>query len=622
MHAKDYSLNDVLKEKQQWVIPVYQRHYAWETKEGKQIPKLWSDLEERALEYLKEGKVSPHFVGAIIYSEPKSQQFGTVSQRFLVDGQQRITTFSLTLCAIRQIAREYECSGIINSIDDYLFNAVSNSMADPEREKFKLWSSSYDRPYYLKTATQNLEELRKSFPGYFYKNGNLNSNAPKMLQAYWHLLKAVREFLEDQKKVDVTPEDSLSAILHGFLNGFQIVVVQLDEHDDAQSIFSSLNGNAEPLTAFDLIRNDIFHRAAKKGEDNDELFEEKWKNLETAFWKEEVKQGRLKRPRTDHLITHSLVSETAKEISTGRVVHEYKNYSESRGFSSVSAEVESLLKYSKVYQNLEAKKKNKPEARIGNFLDIWDMSAFHPLVFWIGVKDISDEEKKEAYQIIENYIIRRDICGHTNKSYNKTVPSLIRALSKSDNISVTLKNEIEGYKSEISVMPSDSELKRNLIQRPIYLHMNSKKIRYLFENIELALRTKFDETVVISTDNLNVEHIMPQKWANYWPLSNSFQPSNEDYYEAFREGDQIDETTRALMENRELKKHCIGNLTVITGSLNTSLGNESWPEKQNRIKNSLLKINQSVANANKWDEEDIDARGENLSEDIIKLWAY
>ena len=171
MHAKDHSLNDVLKEKQQWVIPVYQRHYAWETKEGKQIPKLWNDLEDRALEYIREGKVSPHFVGAIIYSEPKNQQFGTVSQRFLVDGQQRITTFSLTLCAIRQVAHEYECEGIINSIDDYLFNALSNSMADPEREKFKLWSSSYDRPYYLKIATQDLEELRKCFPNYFYKNG-------------------------------------------------------------------------------------------------------------------------------------------------------------------------------------------------------------------------------------------------------------------------------------------------------------------------------------------------------------------------------------------------------------------------------------------------------------------
>ena len=497
MHAKDHSLNDVLKEKQQWVIPVYQRHYAWETKEGKQIPKLWNDLEDRALEYIREGKVSPHFVGAIIYSEPKNQQFGTVSQRFLVDGQQRITTFSLTLCAIRQVAHEYECEGIINSIDDYLFNALSNSMADPEREKFKLWSSSYDRPYYLKIATQDLEELRKCFPNYFYKNGNLNSNAPKMLQAYWHLLTNVREFIKEQNDDDISHDASLSAILHGFLNGFQIVVVQLDEHDDAQSIFSSLNGNAEPLTAFDLIRNDIFHRAAKKGEDNDELFEKKWQNLETDFWKEEVKQGRLKRPRTDHLITHSLVSEMAKEISTGRVVHEYKIYSESRGFSSVAEEVDNLLKYSKVYQNLEIQDQNVPEARIGKFLDIWDMSAFHPLVFCIGVQEIPEDLKEEAYKIIESYIIRRDICGYTNKSYNKIVPTLIRELSNSESISETLRHEIESFKSEISSMPSDSELKRNITNRPLYTNMSSKKLRYLFENIELALRTKFDETVAL-----------------------------------------------------------------------------------------------------------------------------
>lgn len=193
---------------------------------------------------------------------------------------------------------------------------------------------------------------------------------------------------------------------------------------------------------------------------------------------------------------------------------------------------------------------------------------------------------------------------------------------KGDALSKLYREELETSGQKLASVLKKPYVMREFEGKQIYNHMNSKKIRYLFEKIELASRTKFDETVVISTDNLNVEHIMPQKWSSYWPLSNSFQPSNEDYYEAIREGDQIDEDTRALMENREVKKHCIGNLTVITGSLNTSIGNESWPEKQKRIKNSLLKVNQTVANANKWDEEDIDARGENLSEDIIKLWAY
>lgn len=620
MHAKDHSLNDVLKEKQQWVIPVYQRHYAWEIKESKQIPKLWRDLEDRALEYIEKGNVSPHFVGAIIYAEPKNQQFGTVSQRFLVDGQQRITTFSLTLCAIKEVANEEGCGGIVNSIDDYIFNAHSNSMANPEVEKFKLWSSSYDRPYYLEIASNNLGNLRTVFPDYFYKNGNLNPSAPKMLQAYWYLIKNIQDFVKNQKIERIDVQDSLSAILHGFLNGFQIVVVQLDEKDDAQSIFASLNGNAEPLTAFDLIRNDIFHRAAKKGEDNDELFEQKWKNLETDFWKEEVKQGRIKRPRTDHLIRHSLVAEMAKEISTGRVVHEYKAYSDLKGFESVADEVENLLKYSNVYKNLEKRNNNNPEARIGRFLDIWDMSAFHPLVFWIGVQNITDDLKRKIYQEIESYIIRRDVCGYTNKSYNKTVPALIKSISNSENVLKSLMDEIQSFKSEINIMPSDSEMNRKIIQRPLYLNMSSKKLRYIFENIELSLRTKFDETVSIDIENLSVEHIMPKKWAKHWLLNDNVRPSSEDYYEAIQTGDVISESTRRLMEVRENKKHCLGNLTIITGSLNTSIGNESWQEKQKRIKKSLLTVNRDIAESNIWNEELIDRRGEDLSQKILAIW--
>lgn len=105
MHAKDWKLNDVLQERQQWVIPVYQRHYAWETREDKQIPTLWADLRERAEEKLSGREVKPHFVGAIIYSQPEDQPFGTVNKRFLVDGQQRITTFNLVLSALREIAQ-------------------------------------------------------------------------------------------------------------------------------------------------------------------------------------------------------------------------------------------------------------------------------------------------------------------------------------------------------------------------------------------------------------------------------------------------------------------------------------------------------------------------------------
>ena len=87
MDAKAHDLNFVLGQRQQWIVPVYQRHYEWETDTDKQIPKLWDDLRDKTIERLEEDRTPlPHYFGAIIYSEPSKQDFGAVPQRFLVDG--------------------------------------------------------------------------------------------------------------------------------------------------------------------------------------------------------------------------------------------------------------------------------------------------------------------------------------------------------------------------------------------------------------------------------------------------------------------------------------------------------------------------------------------------------
>jgi hypothetical protein len=389
MHAKDWALNAVLQERQQWVIPVYQRTYTWDIKPDKQIPKLWEDLKERANDVLQDSKVKPHFFGAIIYSEPSEQPFGTVNKRFLVDGQQRITTFNLAICALREIARDKKFDRLVAAANEYIFNAKSPSMADPNREHFKLWSSSFDRPYFMIIAQKSASEVRSAFPTHFSKNGNINfGQAPKILAAYWYLKDQIELFVSEKRVEGIEPERVLDALMAGFLTGFQLVVVQLGKEDDAQSIFSSLNGNAEPLTSFDLIRNDIFHRARRTLEDNDLLYNDQWKQLETSFWKTEVKQGRLKRPRTDHLITHTLVAETGQDVNVGQVANEYMKYAEKKAFSSVSHEIQNLLKYARSYAVMENKKEETSLVSLSVFLRVWDTSAFHPLVLWIDVQEL------------------------------------------------------------------------------------------------------------------------------------------------------------------------------------------------------------------------------------------
>lgn len=623
MQAKDHPLNVVLQERQQWVIPVYQRTYTWETGPDSQLPKLWDDLRDRAGECLSGQRPKPHFVGAIIYSQPPEQPFGTVNRRFLVDGQQRITTFSLVLCAMKEVAREKGFDRMASAIEEYLFNAKSASMAEPEREQFKLWSSSFDRPYYVDLAQKSADEIRARFSQLFYKNGNLIwGKAPKILAAYWFVRDRILELIDELAADDVAGEKVMDALLTGFLTGFQIVVVQLGKDDDAQSIFASLNGNAAPLTSFDLIRNDIFHRARKVGEDNDDLYERHWKELETDFWKEEVKQGRLKRPRTDHLIAHTMVAETADEIITGQVANAYRNFAKEKAFATVGEEVQSLLKYARAYEEMEIGRQNGTLAELARFLHIWDTSALHPIVLWTAAQPMDQAKKDAIYAHIEAYLVRRDLCDLGNRNYNKVVVGILKEMHGAADPLAAFVGHLLSLTGEASRMPTDAEVLGKLPAKPLYELMGSRKLRYVLSKIERKSRNRFDENVPIITDELTVEHIMPSRWALHWPLPSGVSVGKEAYFDLTATGAVVEEAVRNEMDARELAKHTIGNLTLLNTSLNPSIGNESWDTKKPRIARSLLALNRDIADHEVWDETMIARRTELLGAAANAIWLF
>jgi len=422
--------------------------------------------------------------------------------------------------------------------------------------------------------------------------------------------------------LDPSPELALDAILSGFLSGFQIVVVQLGQEDDAQAIFASLNGNAQPLTSFDLIRNDIFHRARKANEDDDALYNNYWNDLETDFWKKEVKQGRLKRPRTHHLITHALVAETGQDINVGQVSNEYRRFSEKRAFESVAEEVKSLLRYARAYEEMERRQKGQALAQVASFLDVWDMSAFHPIVLWTSVQDIAQEDKDAIYAFIESYLIRRDICDLTNKNYNKVVPALLRDIHIASDARAAFFKHTTELAGDVSRIPVDAEVVTSIVKKPLYQQLGSRKLRYVFSKIEQHLRSKYDEKVVVAVDDLTVEHIMPSVWAKNWPLQSGATVGSENYFSLTALGIEVGEVVRREMEVREAAKHTLGNLTMLTYSLNPALGNSGWLYKKGLIAKSLLVINRSIAEHDDWNEDTIEARGVKLASTINEIWPY
>lgn len=248
------------------------------------------------------------------------------------------------------------------------------------------------------------------------------------------------------------------------------------------------------------------------------------------------------------------------------------------------------------------------------------MSTFHPLILAINAKAIDNEQKLELFKLVESYIVRREICGLTTKNYNKVVTGFIASLAGDGGDSgAALRSHIAGLTGDASKMPKDVQVSESFAQRDVYNGVPTPRLRYILEHLEYGHRTKFDE-VTVSTANLTVEHIMPRKWANHWRLPGDIVVPVESSFEAATGNHQIASETRVLMDARQRRINTMGNLTLLTESLNPHLSNAGWPVKRVKIGESLLAINRDVAKMENWTESEIEKRASDLARIANKRW--
>ena len=617
MHADVVSLEILFHDSKQWVVPVYQRHYEWEVSEGKQLHQFWEDWEEQVECRLNNRETLPHYFGSLIFSneESRNRRYGTVRQSYLVDGQQRITTFQLALIAVREVARDFQESALIDTINAYIFNPESPGMIELTRETFKLWPSISDRDLYLDIANSTPEELKYLHKNFFFRNGKLiKGQAPKLLRAFWYIYENLKTYIDFQTTPTESRENLLNHFLGGFLSGFQIVIIRLDQNDDAQEIFASLNGLGKPLSPFDLIRNDIFHRVQKQDEDTQKVYE-LWEPFEKeSFWREEVHQGRYKRARTDHLIAHAVVAQSGREVNVGKIAIEYQHYARESNFESISEELKILLGHADTYCAIE-----QAISDTANVLKSWDIFTFHPLILWVESQTFDEEEKTRFYKICESYIVRREICDLSIKNYNKVVSGIIRnGKNSSDLVSAAVQYLLK-LDGDASRMPNDSEVEKSFMLSYSYSSGRTKRIKYILLQIEYAKHTRFSETTIQSND-LTIEHIMPRTWSKHWPLPDGSSAPCDTIWQTKLHGYTVSNDTRELMEARELAIDSMGNLTLLNSSLNPSAGNAEWTTKKLSYENSLLFMNKELTKLDEWNESTIKHRAKDLAKVAIEIW--
>lgn len=618
MKADPFQIGDVLKDARRFIVPIYQRTYAWSRK--RQLDKFFDAIESKARERLAGAATSyPHYMGAILLSPRGRFTFGEIPVFDIVDGQQRLSTYQLFLAALRDLANAIGASDLAAQIAPFLLNTETPLMKTPEKDRYKLQATDYDKALFEDLVNLDRDALRQKHSVHFYKNGKiLPSGPPLPLSAWWFFREESEGFINEDNGSDKIMR--LKALLSALLEDFRVIVITLDDTDDAQVIFETLNTGGEPLNAMDLVRNDVFHRAIRRQEDVHALMRERWSRFEDKFWKQEAVQGRIRKPRIDFFLAHTLAAETGKEVPLGELYARYKAFVASQGFDSVDAELACLVRHAPTYMKLSNPTDTDELSALARQLTVFDVSTAFPLVFVIAAADIADEDRAWLFRRIDSYIVRRALCGLTPKNYNNTFVRLAGHLRSNG---VSRESFISGFADstgETVRFPSDDELRNAIQTRVQYGSLPTPRLRYILEELERASRDKYDETVGLRND-LTIEHVLPDKWAEHWPLPDGSR-SPMDYIVT------ADDPRRPAITSRQVVKHTLGNLTLLTPAGNPRLGNLPFTtldaaigmSKREALRASLLKMNQEIAACEEWNESRIAARASRLADRAIARW--
>ena len=611
MKADPISVGKVLTENHRFVVPIYQRTYAWSEK--RQLEPLFAQIEAKAEERLKKGKADfPHYMGSLLVIPEGEATFGRVQAFDIVDGQQRLTTFHLCFAALRDVARSWEFEDLVTKLEGLLLHGKDVSESDKKYGRYKLQPTAFDREYFRDAIDLTRNEIRVKYPTLFHKNGKLiKGSAPFSIAAYWYFITRAEGFIAVDK---VSARDRLLALTDAIFQNFHFIVITLSKEDDPQVIFATLNTGGEPLAAMDLVRNDVFLRASRNQEDEESLMKKYWLTFEDAFWKAEHTQGRIRKPLMDFFLAHTLAAESGELVSLTELYVEYKKFSKRNVEQTISEELSSITGYAPLYRELIDPKESSPLYQLSKRLGEFDLSTAYPLILLIAASKAEPDTKQAIYSLIGSYIIRRALCGLTAKNYNIAFLDIVSHM-RIHGVSVERFASATDLKrnSEAAKFPTDDEVRDAVTNRGQYGRIPSHRLSFLIEELELASRDKFAASEGIRP-GLSIEHIMPQQWQEHWRELPSKRLA------PVVGGVPADEAMANEMAERNRLIHTLANLSLLTPPANSSAGNSNFDAKKPRLLDALLRMNLDIVKEQEWGESQINERAKVLANLAVKIW--
>ena len=631
MDAREFKLGDVLDMPKRYVVPLYQRQYQWHDhrKYGGHTAAFWLDVAAKATELLEGEARFDHYIGALLLAPHAVRTpFGATPVVQVVDGQQRLTTALIMLAALREAANELEAADLAERCQRWTRNRLGHADDDP-LAVHKLMPTPVDRDIFFSLMEGDHSAIRARWRTLYWGAGVPQSTPALALRAYEffrdRVLKFARTGVADEadadRDEDSTDDDEhgeaeddtatirrLHALLEALVFRLKLIVIELGPDDDAQVIFQTLNSAGKPLLAMDLVRNAIFQRAEAQhrgatgaAKQVEALYESAWKRFDASWWRADAPNARPVRPRIDHFLAAVLTAETGNRVTVRELYAEYRAWSAPKGaarFSQVEAELDLLTKHAPVYETLEGEGvPTGPIAWLGERLRLWQVTSVYPVALQLAEADEATCETISRW--LDGFFARRVICRLTAKNYNNVFQRMAAALRRNGVTTVVAQAFLAAQDRPTTRTPSDAQLRRAIIEDPLYGSIPSRVLVDLLWSLELESRSKKTEATQ-RPPSLWVEHIMPQNWRAHWPLNNA--------------------ATDAA-DARDVLINSLGNLTIVTDRLNVGMGDRPFAEKRKAlVEHSNLTLNREIAQVDVWDEDAIRARGARLADIAVRLW--
>lgn len=560
--AQETNLQVILEGTKQYQVPLYQRTYSW-TRE--QQARLWSDLVDLADDRAANPDAT-HFIGSLVLAPAPHNGPAGVSKYLVVDGQQRLTTLTILLAAIRDHQRD--AAG--GSAGAQQFERIN------EMYLINKWEESSDRYKLLPTQGD-----RTSYRDIIESTPHAGSDDA--------VGRAYRYFRGRLAEVD-DPEDphDIDRLEKAALSGLSLVSVTTHPGDNVHRIFESLNNTGLQLTQGDLLRNYLFMRIPSRAQ---LVYSSVWRpleemlgseNLEQLFWLD-LAQADDRAKMTD---IYSAQVQRLDKIVTEEAIEE-----EVRRFADLGRLMSLILE---PFQEKDARVRLRLQR-----LKAWGTTTVRPvLLHLLGRRDrgeATSEQIARAMLYVESFLVRRLLIGRATTNNNRILARAAVEVRGAPEVDAAIHHYLSSGRKYYA---TDAEVQAAASQVPFYLNGRGPQRKLVLQWIEES----FESNEPVDLTKASIEHVLPQTLTPEWETELKCD---------LQDGEEVAELHKELV-------HVLGNLTL-TG-YNGTLGNRSFEIKKQHLARTGIRLSGSIAESDRWGRAEIARRGVELADRIADIW--